>query len=156
MLSDSPTFTPFPVAVAPYLNPFPALQPGGLFNTNDSRVLNAAWRGGRLVARTTPRLARAALQHRIFEGVVAPVDMAALRATRAVTQTLLVEGRHRVRLYEPDAAAPAGFEPVEPSLEDAYLVLMRLGELPGVESIDATAPPAEPVAPPGEPAAVLS
>ena len=116
----------------------------------------AVMRGGRLVARTTPRLARAALQHRIFEGVVAPVDMAALRATRAVTQTLLVEGRHRVRLYEPDAAAPAGFEPVEPSLEDAYLVLMRLGELPGVESIDATAPPAEPVAPLGEPAAVLS
>jgi len=116
----------------------------------------AVMRGGRLVARTTPRLARAALQHRIFEGVVAPVDMAALRATRAVTQTLLVEGRHRVRLYEPDAAAPAGFEPVEPSLEDAYLVLMRLGELPGVESIDATAPPAEPVAPLGEPAAVRS
>jgi ABC-type multidrug transport system ATPase subunit len=116
----------------------------------------AVMRGGRLVARTTPRLARAALQHRIFEGVVAPVDMAALRATRAVTQTLLVEGRHRVRLYEPDAAAPAGFEPVEPSLEDAYLVLMRLGELPGVESIDATAPPAEPVASLGEPAAVRS
>jgi hypothetical protein len=92
------------------------------------------------VARTTPRAARAALQRRIFEGVVAPADMAELRATRAVTQTLLVEGRHRVRLYEPDGGPPAGFEPVEPSLEDAYLVLMRLGELPGVELIDATSP----------------
>ncbi len=99
----------------------------------------AVIRGGRLVARTTPRAARAALQGRIFEGVVAPADMTELRATRAVTQTLLVEGRHRVRLYEPDGAAPTGFERVEPSLEDAYLVLMRLGELPGAEWIDVTA-----------------
>jgi ABC-type multidrug transport system ATPase subunit len=111
----------------------------------------AVIRGGRLVARTTPRAARAALQGRILEGVVAPADMAELRATRAVTQTLLVEGRHRVRLYEPEGGAtsgavgagpPAGFEPVEPSLEDAYLVLMRLGELPGAETIDVTAAPA--------------
>src|SRR5512144_1681428 len=71
----------------------------------------AVIRGGRLVARTTPRAARAALQGRIFEGVVAPPDMADLRATRAVTQTLLVEGRHRVRLYEPEGAPPAGFMP---------------------------------------------
>jgi len=100
----------------------------------------AVIRGGRLVALTTPRAARAALQRRIFEGVVSPADMPELRATRAVTQTLLVEGRHRVRLYEPEGRAPAGFEAVEPSLEDAYLVLMRLGELPGAELIDATAP----------------
>jgi ABC-2 type transport system ATP-binding protein len=99
----------------------------------------AVIRGGRLVALTTPRAARAALQRRIFEGVVAPADMPELRATRAVTQTLLVEGRHRVRLYEPDGGPPAGFEAVEPSLEDAYLVLMRLGELPGVEQIDTAA-----------------
>ena len=72
----------------------------------------AVIRGGRLVARTTPRAARAAIQNRIFEGVVAPADMAELRATRAVTQTLLVEGRHRVRLYEPEASPPAGFERV--------------------------------------------
>jgi len=101
----------------------------------------AVIRGGRLVARTTPRAARSALQRRIFEGVVAPADMPELRATRAVTQTLLVEGRHRVRLYEPEGLPPAGFEAVEPSLEDAYLVLMRLGELPGAEQIDATALP---------------
>jgi len=106
----------------------------------------AVIRGGRLVARTTPRSARAALQGRIFEGVVAPADMPELRATRAVTQTLLVEGHHRVRLYEPEGVAPAAFTPVEPSLEDAYLVLMRLGELPGAELIDVTSEPSpEPV-----------
>ena len=115
----------------------------------------AVIRGGRLVARTTPRAARAALQGRIFEGVVAPTGMAELRATRAITQTLLVEGRHRVRLYEPEGAAPAAFERVDPSLEDAYLVLMRLGELPGAEWIDVTASngPALDTSPPaaGEP-----
>jgi hypothetical protein len=51
-----------------------------------------------------------------------------------------------VRLYEPEGNPPAGFERVDPSLEDAYLVLMRLGELPGAEWIDVTAPSAgEPV-----------
>src|SRR5439155_18785515 len=53
VLADTPTFTAFPVAVPLYLNPFPALQPGGIFNTNDSRILNAAWRGDRLVASQT-------------------------------------------------------------------------------------------------------
>ena len=107
----------------------------------------AVIRGGRLVALTTPRAARAALQGRIFEGFASPADLPLLRATRAVTQTLLVEGRHRVRLYEPESAPPVGFERAEPSLEDAYLVLMRLGELPGVERIDATASPADHRAP---------
>ena len=46
-------------------------------------------------------------------------------ASSAVTQALLVEGRHRVRVYAPGGDAPAGFEEVAPSLEDAYLVLMR-------------------------------
>src|SRR5262249_58353205 len=38
----------------------------------------AVIRGGRLVARTTPRAARSALQGHIFEGLVAPADLPAL------------------------------------------------------------------------------
>jgi len=94
----------------------------------------AVIRGGKLVARTTPRAARAAIAGHVFEGLVSPAELPGLRATRAVTQTLLVEGRHRVRLYEPSGEPPAGCEPVEPSLEDAYLVLMRLGNLPGAHA----------------------
>jgi ABC-type multidrug transport system ATPase subunit len=93
----------------------------------------AVIRGGQLVAKTTPRAARGALQGAIFEGTVPPTELPALRASRHVTQAILVEGRHRVRVYEPQGEAPAGFESVAPTLEDAYLVLMRtaLG-LPGM------------------------
>ena len=94
----------------------------------------AVIRGGRLIATTTPRAAREAIAGRIFEGLAPPEALAELRAERHVTQVLLVEGRHRVRLYDPERRPPAGFHAVEPSLEDAYLVLMQLGELPGLEA----------------------
>jgi ABC-type multidrug transport system ATPase subunit len=87
----------------------------------------AVIRNGTLVARTTPRAARAAIDGAIFEGTVSPSDLPDLRRSRTVTQAILVEGRHRVRVFEPDDAPPAGFERVTPTLEDAYLVLMRSG-----------------------------
>ncbi|MCC6651289.1 MAG: ABC transporter ATP-binding protein [Candidatus Eisenbacteria bacterium] len=94
----------------------------------------AVIRAGQLVARTTPRAARDAMAGRIFEGVVSPSELPALRESRQVTQELLVEGRHRVRVYEPEGDVPAGFEKVAPTLEDAYLVLMRNGALPGLRA----------------------
>ncbi len=94
----------------------------------------AVIRHGRLLAKTTPRAAREAIEGRIFEGVVSPSELPELRASRHVTQELLVEGRHRVRVYDPAGAAPAGFGPVAPTLEDAYLVLMRTGALPGLRA----------------------
>jgi ABC-type multidrug transport system ATPase subunit len=87
----------------------------------------AVIRHGRLIAQTTPREARAALEGSIFEGTVAPADLPGLRRDRAVTQAILVEGRHRVRVYEPAGTPPPGFERVAPTLEDAYLVMMRAG-----------------------------
>ena len=85
----------------------------------------AVIRGGRLVALTTPREARSALEGAIFEGTVSPAELPQLRRERAVTQAILVEGRHRVRVHDPSGSVPPGFEPVAPTLEDAYLVLMR-------------------------------
>lgn len=82
-------------------------------------------RHGRLIAHTTPREARAALDGTIFEGTVTPAELPELRRERAVTQAILVEGRHRVRVHEPSGTVPAGFERATPTLEDAYLVLMR-------------------------------
>ena len=91
----------------------------------------AVIRGGRLVAKTTPRAARAAIEGAIFEGTVSPSELPELRQSGSVTQAILVEGRHRVRVFAPDGSPPLGFERVTPTLEDAYLVLMRSG-LPGL------------------------
>jgi hypothetical protein len=49
-----------------------------------------------------------------------------------ITQAYLVEGRNRVRVYQPDGDPPPGFSPVAPSLEDGYLVLMKTGGFPAV------------------------
>jgi ABC-type multidrug transport system ATPase subunit len=91
----------------------------------------AVIRDGRLIAVTTPAEARASIQGHIYEGMVAVGELPALRAQRTVTQVVLVEGQHRARLYEPAGSPPAGFERAPVTLEDAYLVLMRLGTLPG-------------------------
>jgi len=93
----------------------------------------AVIRDGRLLALTTPGEARAAIAGHVYEGTVDVADLPRLRAERTVTQALLVEGRNRARIYAPAGAPPDGFTPVPVTLEDAYLVLMRLGALPGHE-----------------------
>jgi ABC-2 type transport system ATP-binding protein len=87
----------------------------------------AVIRKGRLLAQTSPSQARAGLAGKVFEGRIAPEDLAPLRARTdlRVTQEVLVEGRHRVRVYVPQGVAPVGFEPVAANLEDAYLLLMQ-------------------------------
>ncbi len=87
----------------------------------------AVIRSGRLLAVTTPAEARRSIDGAIYEGTVAFGDLPALRATRTVTQVLLVEGEHRARIYAPAGSPPAGFRPIAVTLEDAYLVLMRRG-----------------------------
>ncbi|HJX29060.1 MAG TPA: ABC transporter ATP-binding protein [Thermoanaerobaculia bacterium] len=82
-------------------------------------------RKGRLVAQTAPHEAQSALQGKIFEGRVAREELEEVREQLRVTQAMLVEGRHRVRVYEPSGVAPQGFEPVPATLEDAYLLLMQ-------------------------------
>ena len=90
----------------------------------------AVIRSGRLLAVTTPGEAKRAIEGQMFEGTVSVDRLPALRAERTVTQVVLVEGRHRARLYDPSGAPPAGFDAVPVTLEDAYLVMMRLGSLP--------------------------
>ncbi len=99
----------------------------------------AVIRKGRLLAVTTPAEARRSIDGAIYEGIVAVGDLPALRAERTVTQVLLVEGQNRARIYDPTGTPPAGFERIPVSLEDAYLVLMQLGALPGRSSVSAPA-----------------
>jgi ABC-type multidrug transport system ATPase subunit len=82
-------------------------------------------RHGRLVAQTSPHEAQAPIRGKIFEGRVAREELDEVRRRLRVTQAVLVEGRHRVRIFEPSGVAPIGFEPVPATLEDAYLLLMQ-------------------------------
>jgi methionine-rich copper-binding protein CopC len=50
LLSHSPSYTDTVVGVDSYSQPPAAQQPGGYVETNDSRILNAEWRDGLLVA----------------------------------------------------------------------------------------------------------
>jgi ABC-type multidrug transport system ATPase subunit len=91
----------------------------------------AVIRDGRLIAVTSPAEARSAIDGTIFEGRVSHDELEALRRTRCVTQALLVEGQNLVRIREPSGDAPPGFEPAAPTLEDAYLLMMRNGSMAG-------------------------
>lgn len=90
----------------------------------------AVIRDGRLLTVTAPSEARAAIEGHVFEGTVSAEELPRLRDERMVTQVILVEGRNRARVYQPSGGPPRGFTHVPVTLEDAYLVLMRLGSLP--------------------------
>jgi len=95
----------------------------------------AVIRQGRLLATTTPGEARELLVGTMYEGEVEGTALAGLAASHCVTQAHLVEGRNRVRLHLPQGAPPPGFTSVPPTLEDAYLVLIRRageGEAPAL------------------------
>ena len=87
----------------------------------------AVIRKGRLVALTSPSEARGGIVGKIFEGRVPRDEMDEVRRRLQVTQAVLVEGKNRVRVYQPDGQPPAGFEAVPATLEDAYLLLMQDG-----------------------------
>jgi ABC-type multidrug transport system ATPase subunit len=86
----------------------------------------AVIRKGRLVAQTSPTESRQAIDGKVFEGRLGREEMEEVHRRKVrVIQSVLVEGKNRVRVYQPDGAAPLGFEPVPATLEDAYLLLMQ-------------------------------
>lgn len=82
-------------------------------------------RSGKLLSLTSPSEARSTIDGTIYDGVVDKLELAPLRAQHQVIQSLLFEGRHRVRVFAPNGNPPAGFSASKATLEDAYLVLMR-------------------------------
>ena len=90
----------------------------------------AVIRSGELVAEMSPSEARAAIDGAVYEGRASEQELAELRERHEVIQSILVEGRNRVRLYVRRDPAPPSFQRVEPTLEDAYLLTIRNGALP--------------------------
>ena len=85
----------------------------------------AVIREGRALAVTTPAEARARFDGTIYEGSASGADLVDLARAQRVVQAYLVEGRHIVRLHVPEGPVPPGFRSVEPSLGDAYLLMMQ-------------------------------
>ena len=98
----------------------------------------AVIRQGEILARTTPTEAREAIDGAVYEGEKAGLDQEEIHHTRTVIQSLLVEGRRGLRIYQPDGDPPSGFRSVQPTLEDAYFVIMKAGGVPVPASRDAS------------------
>ena len=85
---------------------------------------------GHFVADTTPGEAREQLTGTIYQGAVAKEDLADIERRCRITQAILIEGRNQVRIHLPpqetaEDGVPEGFESVDPTLEDAYLLLAQ-------------------------------
>jgi len=78
---------------------------------------------GRILLEAEPLHAVAALRGRLWRRVVAREALATLEREHAVISTKLLAGRTLVHVYA-DAAPGAGFEAVEPDLEDVYFSTM--------------------------------
>jgi ABC-type multidrug transport system ATPase subunit len=86
---------------------------------------------GRIIARTTPSEARQAIQGTIYEAEVVGTDHEnEIRHAHTVLQALLISGKRRLRIHLPEGKPPPGFHGVQPTLEDAYFVIMGAGGAP--------------------------
>lgn len=78
---------------------------------------------GEILLEAEPPRAIAALRGKLWRRTVAAHEVEALRGQHAVVSTKLLGGRTVVHVFA-DATPPAGFEPVEPGLEDVYFSVM--------------------------------
>jgi ABC-2 type transport system ATP-binding protein len=84
---------------------------------------------GRLVTLTSPTEARHAIEGKIFEGRIDRAELEEIHRRRLrVIQSVLVEGKNRVRVYQPNGSTLPGFESVPATLEDAYLLRVQDAE----------------------------
>lgn len=89
----------------------------------------AVIRDGRIIADTSPSEAKAVIQGSLYEGDVTSEALPDFQSKHDVARAILVEGKNRVRIRSESASnIPDGFVPVQPSLEDAYLLMMTQDE----------------------------
>ena len=78
---------------------------------------------GRILLESEPARAVADLRGRIWRRVVSKSELATLEREAAIISTKLLAGRTVVHVYG-DESPGAGFEPLEPDLEDVYFAAM--------------------------------
>ena len=104
----------------------------------------AAIQGGRLVRQTTPAEARREIEGTMYSGTASTDELGDLLERYRVTQAPLVDGNYRARVHVPAGSfegPPVGFQPVAPTLEDAYLIMMRAAANKTAQEPAATPPP---------------
>lgn len=86
----------------------------------------AVIRDGRIIADTSPSVAKANIEGTLFEGSVPAEDLKEFQSTHEIARAILVEGQNRVRIRVADGQhVPDGFVAVASTLEDAYLLMMN-------------------------------
>jgi len=78
---------------------------------------------GAVLLEAEPLQAVAAMRGRIWRRVIAKTELPELERAQSVISTKLLAGRTVARVYSP-ASPGAGFDPVEPDLEDVYFSTM--------------------------------
>ena len=78
---------------------------------------------GAILLEAEPLHAVAAMRGRIWRRVIEKTELPELERTHAVISTKLLAGRTVVRVHSPTSPG-AGFDPVEPDLEDVYFSAM--------------------------------
>ena len=108
-------------------------------------------RGGRLIAYTTPAQAREAIEGTIYEGTISAerVRPAAGRFRALCHPGLSGRGAQPGTCLPAGRRAALGFVGVAPTLEDAYLVAIKTGRLPGLAEAPTPWPGAKAVVPNG-------
>ncbi|HKP76946.1 MAG TPA: ABC transporter ATP-binding protein [Longimicrobiaceae bacterium] len=80
--------------------------------------------GGRVLRAGAPRSLIAELEGRVWQKTVDKAEVDAYRRSLNVISTQLYEGRTLIHVQE-EERPEAGFEPVEPNLEDVYFSILR-------------------------------
>ncbi len=81
---------------------------------------------GKILLEAEPLRAMNDLRGRIWRRVLSKAELPAVEREHAVISTKLLAGRTIARVHS-DEAPGAGFEPVEPDLEDVYFSALRIG-----------------------------
>ncbi|MDY7225179.1 ABC transporter ATP-binding protein [Hyalangium rubrum] len=84
----------------------------------------AVMNGGRVLLTGEPQAVISQLSGRIWRRFVEKAELPTLQSQYQIISTRLVTGRTRVHVYS-ESAPGAGFEPVEPDLEDAYFATIK-------------------------------
>jgi ABC-2 type transport system ATP-binding protein len=96
---------------------------------------------GQIRLEADPLSAIATLRGRVYLKEVARSELAAYSASHAVISTKLLAGRTVIRVLADQP--PAGFEPIEPSLEDVYFAAMRSSAEPEIAAALRSVPDGE-------------